>query len=404
MNYNFSDPTFIVDPYPTYKIMREHDPVYKSPMGYWVLTQYTDILNALGDSRLSNQPSRYAVIGKRNINKYISAEIANNIIPFMDQPIHKEQRRLISKAYFSHLKETPPDINLLAKNLLEKHYSKGHIDLIQDFGKPLSTQVIAENIGVPTEDWGLLEKWSELFFYLFVPIPSNEILLKMEEGLALFRHYFSNLLNLRKNRPENDLISKLIGTRYNETYLTDIQIVDTCMLLFADGVENIDSAIANSIVALIEHPEQLILLQKHPEKSRLAADECLRYDPPAQLIAKIAKEDLLIQDKLIKQGEAIILVLASANRDSQYFAFPDRLDITREKNNHLTFGYGKHACIGGRLATDQIEAGIMCIVNNLNELTVQNNESYRVPRFGHRWFNSLPLSFTKRSTSQPLSL
>lgn len=396
MNYNLSDPNVILDPYPTYKTMREVNPVYKSPMGYWVLTRYNDIYNALRDTRLSNKPSRYAVVGERNISKYISARIANTIIPFMDAAAHKEQRRLISKAYFGQLKETPPDINRIATNLLEKHYSKGQMDLINEYGKPLSTQVIAEILGVPINDWGLLEKWSELFFYLFVPIPSNEILIKVEEGLDLFQKYFVSLVNIRKQKPANDLISKLIDISINETQLTDEQVVNTCMLLFADGVENIDSAIGNSITALLANPEQLKILQKQPEKSRLATDECLRFDPPAQLIARIAKEDLTIQNQLIKQGEAIILVLASANRDPEFFDAPEQLNISRESNPHLTFGVGKHACIGGRLATDQIENGIMCIINNLSELTLNGQEKYRINRFGHRWYSSLNLSFSKK--------
>jgi len=391
--FNPNDISFIEDPYPTYKLLRECEPIHKSPMGYWVLTQYSTILGTLHDKRFSNEPSIYAVLNKKNSTRYISAKIANNTIPFQDPPLQKINRRLISRAYFSYLKQYPLDIQATAKELLFSVLQKGEIDLIQDYAKPLSVKTTSLLLGVPEQDEKKLEAWSEYFFYLFVPIPSQEILSKMEVALTEFKQYFEELVINRSKDPKNDLISHLLSVIDGDERLSIDQIVDTCMLLFADGVENIDSSIANTLLLLINHPKQFQILLNNPELLSSAIEEALRIDPPAQLIARIAKEDILIEDKLIKKNEAVLLVLAAANRDPVQFTDPDVFNIQRETNEHITFGSGKHACIGGGLATEQITVGIKILIQHLNNIKLKNGMPKRVHRFGHRWFDEFIIKF-----------
>jgi len=389
-----SDPGLLEDPYPTYAVLREREPVHRSPMGAWALTRYDDIVAALNDDRLVNSPAPYAVVNERNKHRYISADVANNILPFIDPPRHTRLRSVISQAFRSQVRDHPPNIRGIADRLLDAHRSAGEIDIINGFGKPLSVAVFSEMLGVPDADRRQLERWSELFFYLFVPIPSAEILGEIEKALYDFRAYFLARIDELRGSPGEDLISLLIRAGGGPDGLSEKELADTCMLLFADGIENIDSAIGNGLIALLENPEQLAKLEARPELMPLAVDECLRFDPPSQFIARIATEDIVVRDVEIRKGDAIFLVLAAANRDPERFEDPDELDITREANQHVSFGRGRHFCIGAQVVRLHVEVGLRSILKRLPDLKRKQGPIRRVERPGHRWLESLPVTFS----------
>lgn len=396
--FDLAAPGFVSDPYPTYAALREHDPVHESRFGYWVLTRHDDILQALRDPRLGNEPSRYSVLHRRNAERYISADVANDILPFLDQPAHGPYRRWVSRAFRAHWKAAPPDVRGIARRLLEKAEGRGAMDLVREFGKPLSRAVISRILGVPEEDEARLAAWSELFFYLFVPIPSSDVLAQMEAALGEFREYFLRLVEARRKRPENDLISRFAAGPVDGAPPSDKRIADACMLLFADGVENIDSAIANGIVALLENPEQLALLRREPARMGRAAEECLRFDPPVQFIGRIANEETTIRGKTIRKHQAVLLMLAAANRDPAVFALPDRFDLTRfdpakQAPAALSFGRGRHLCIGAPLVMTELATGLACILEALPNLALAPEPPRWVPRAGHRWREELRVSF-----------
>ena len=386
-------PEFISDPYPVYARLRREDPIHESPRGYWVMTRHDDIQEALRDPRLGNEPSRYSVLNRRNSERYVSADVANDILPFIDPPRHGPVRRWIAKSFREQMKHGPLDVHGVAKRLLQEPLQKGEMDLIHDFGTPLSVSVISKLLGVPQEDEAHLKSLSELFFYLFVPIPSKEVFDEMEVALRAFREYFLRLLEARRKSPRDDLVSRFLALQAGTDPPSDIELADTCMLLFADGVENIDSAIANGVVALLAHPGQLDLLRREPERINDAVEEVLRYDPPAQLIGRIANEDLKLRDKTIRKNQPILLMLASANRDPEHFENPETLDITRKPGSMLSFGRGRHLCIGAPLVRAEMAIGLGSIVEHLGNLTCLEAPLRWKPRMGHRWLASLRVSF-----------
>ena len=400
LGFDPRDPEFVRDPYSTYARLRRDDPMHESPLGYWVMTRYDDILEALRDPRLSNEPSRYAVLHRRNDHRYISADVANDILPFLDAPRHGPYRRWVSKAFRTQLAIAPPDIQGIAERLLEAPLDRGEMDLIRDFGTPLSVSVISRMLGVPEEDEARLKDWSELFFYLFVPIPSNEILEQMEEALRPFRDYFLDLVEARRKKPGNDLISRFLAVRLDDAPPSDLEIADTCMLLFADGVENIDRMIANGVVALLENPDQLRLLRREPARIHGAVEECLRYDPAVHFVGRIAKQDLEIRGKTLRKDQAVLLMLASANRDPACFENPDDFDITRPANPLLSFGRGRHLCIGAPLVRAELAVALGCIAQTLSKLEIREDPLHWVPRMAHRWLESLRVSFESPSSSR----
>jgi hypothetical protein len=387
------DPATVADPYPVYAWLRETDPVHRSPMGPWVITRYEDVAQALADPRLGNAPAPYSVVHERNADRYVSASLANNILPFIDPPRHTPLRGTISRTFRQHLRSVPSDIGGEANRLLLAARDKGEIDLVHDFGRPLSLAVFGRILGVPEQDWAQLKHWSEAFFYLFVPVTSDEVLATMEQHLSDFRAYFAELVEQRRRSPRSDLISELIGTRDDAHPLSNQEIIDTCILLFSDGVENIDSAIGNGVIALMTHPEQRDLLLKKPELIDSAVDECLRFDAPSQFVARTALADVELQGQTIAAGEAALLVLASANRDPARFDHADRLEISRTDNPHLTFGRGNHFCIGAQIVRAHIRAGLSAVFERLQELELEPARVRRADRMGHRWLDELPVAF-----------
>ncbi|MCP3868703.1 MAG: cytochrome P450 [Gammaproteobacteria bacterium] len=389
-------PDFIRDPYPVYSALRSTDPVHKSRFGYWVLTTYDNVNTALTDTRLSNRPSRFAVTHSRNRERYSAADVANNIIPFQDAPEHTAARKLISKAFFTHLRTTPPAIEQLSRRLLDDAVSAGHMDIVKEFATPLAVGVIADLLGLPEEDHKRLRSWSHWFFYLFSPIPSAEVLARLNRSLDEFRVYVADVVEARRTFPKDDLISRLVTIDDGGKTLTNTQIIDTCMLLFADGVENVDSGIAGCLLTFLQTPNLIDRLSIEPESIPSAIREALRLSSPGQFIAKIARQDLEIGGHLIRTNEAVLLVLASANRDDKVFERPDLFILDRTDNRHLTFGHGHHACIGAPLVEMEMEIAFKQILKRYVNLRLAIDELRWEARMGHRWLVDLPIRFDAR--------
>lgn len=393
LRFNVRDPAFVEDPYATYAALRSADPVHRGPLGTWVLTRYADVEAAFADPRLGSAPAPHATIHRRNRERYVAADVASHILPFQDPPLHTTRRTRISKAFNAHVAGKRPRIQVLADRFLAPHLESGTLDVIGDFARPFANATICYVLGLPEADSDQLARWSEWFFYLWHAIPSTSALGRIEGALSEFRSYLAEVVEERARAPRDDLISVLLQATDVPDGLSRMELIDTCMLLFADGVENVDSGIGNAILALLQHPDQLDALRAHPELAASAVEECLRFEPPGQFIGRVAREDLSIHGQEIRAGQVVMLVLASANRDPARFEEPDRLDISRRDNPHLTLGRGRHSCIGARLVRWEMEVAIEAVAQRLPGVVRVNEVPDWQARPGHRWLESLPVRF-----------
>lgn len=387
-------PEYVQNPYPFYETLRQHDPVHRSSTGLWVLTRYRDVLEALENPQLGNAPAPYGVLNERNRERYVCADVANNILPFMDAPEHTARRKLIGRTFNGNLRRQPPDFVSTAESLLDAHRDRGELELLRDFGLPFGVRLISELLGIPASDHDKLKACSEWFFYLFAPIPTEEIRVKVDGALEEFRTYFAQLIEIRRASPGVDLVSELLRAEHRGMTLSDAELIDTCMLLFADGVENIDAGIGSAVASLLHHPDQLKLLQDQPKLMSGAVDELLRYETPAQFIGRVALADLEIDGCLIRKNEGVLLMLGAANRDPEQFAQPDQLNIQRHPNPHVVFGKGQHTCIGASFVGMQFGAALSTIITRLPNLQLATPSQRYTPRLGHRWLAELPVTFT----------
>ena len=392
---NPSEPGYVADPYPTFEYLREIEPLHRTQIGPWALTRYDDIVNALTDDRLGNSPSEYSVVHHKNSDQYACADVCQNILPFIDPPLHTHLRQLVNKAFRQHISQYPPPIESLVKEQLNSQLQKDQFDLLHEFATPVVCAVFGNLLGIPKQDHSKLIEWTEWFLYLFTIIPSIEVREKIDNALTEFRVYLKNVLRNLDSNPLPSLLRTLQQVDKDGKRLNEEQIIDNCMLLFSDGIGNSDKGIANAFLCLKQHPGQLKLLQRNPDLMDSAVDECLRYESPAQYIGRVAREDIVLYGQSIKKNEVVLLVLASANRDSGKFQNPERLDIQRSPNPHLSFGKSRHSCIGGAIVEQEIKIALKVILRHIDNLELCNEAPNWDIRPGHRWLRECPVSVVR---------
>ncbi|MEU9006186.1 cytochrome P450, partial [Streptomyces sp. NPDC048551] len=256
----------------------------------------------------------------------------------------------------------------LARQLTDGLRRAGGGDLLTAVAEPLPVAVIAELLGVPEADRGLLRPWSADICGMYELRPDPETARRAVTASLEFSAYLRELIGERRKRPGTDLISGLIAAHDEEGRLSEQEMISTCVLLLNAGHEATVNTTVNGWWALFRNPEQLARLRAHPgspdpEKLSTAVDELMRYDTPLQLFERWVLDDIRIGDTEIPRGAEVALLFGSANRDPARFTNPDELDLTRSDNPHLTFGAGIHYCLGAPLARLELAASFGALLD-----------------------------------------
>ncbi|WP_328455498.1 cytochrome P450 [Streptomyces sp. NBC_00386] len=356
------------DPYPYYARMRREDPVHRSAQGIWYLTRYADVEAALSDLRLSNDRDRmtraYSALGGDLKAFSRLTDRLGRVMSNTDPPDHARLRRLANRAFTARRVEALRDgIQRIVDRLIDEAVAAGPaMDLIEAVASPLPLSVVCELFGIPPEDLPQVKTWFHRFGRL------SEDIDKSEEAIEQYEEYLARLVRRRRADPGDDLISALVATQAQDDRLTDSELLSTCFVLITAGDETTTHLVGNGMLALLRHPDQLARLREDPMLIRTAVDELARYDTPTQAIVRVAAEDVEIGGRTLREGELAYLFLAATNRDPERFEHPDRLDLTRPGNRHLSFGNGPHFCLGGPLAKLQTEVAVGTLVRRLPHL------------------------------------
>ncbi|NEE23148.1 cytochrome P450, partial [Streptomyces sp. SID7499] len=249
-----------------------------------------------------------------------------------------------------------PTVRRLAAELVDAFVAKGGGDLLAEVAEPLPVAVIAEMLGVPEADRGLLRPWSAAICGMFELNPSEATAEAAVRASVDFSAYLRGLIAERRANPGEDLISALIAAHDEGERLTEQEMVSTCVLLLNAGHEATVNTTVNGWRTLFHHPEQLAALRADPALLPTAIEELLRYDTPLQMFERWVLDDIEIDGQVIERGAEVALLFGSANRDPERFARPDVLDLSRTDNPHITFGAGIHFCLGAPLARLELAA------------------------------------------------
>ena len=337
------------NPYPTYARARREHPVYAHPE-YPIVSvfRYADIQAILKDS--GTWSNRFPP--PPGVDPELLGEPG---LLGQDPPEHTRLRSLVNQAFTPRIiRSLEPRLGQIANELLDEALEKREVDLVEALTYPLPVIVIAEIIGVPSEDRGQFRRWSDaavedLGSGLFVP-PTNERLRARQPLFEEMSAYFSELAEERRRRPREDLLTGLVRAEHEGSKLTHDEMIQMLTLLLVAGNETTTTLIGNEVLELLDHPDALARLRTDLSLIPSAVEEVLRYSSPVQLDPRRAMRPVELHGQKIDADQIVICWLGSANRDEAVFDDPERFEIGRKDNRHLGFGFGAHFCLGQSLA------------------------------------------------------
>ena len=362
-----------------YGALREKFPIYKAQSGDWIITRYDDIKSILKDSRFRNG-NRIDWLKKGAVQYADTWNVFENILDsvepflvFQNPPRHTQLRKFISQAWDQREVDSIIADNL--KVLLQK-IDPAHFDLVKEIAQPLPSMTMGRILGLPDSDFAYLEKLSHEMIKAFDLYLSYRNLLIVEKIAAEFMDYFQKVAQEKENKPDESLLSRLIQLNRETKSISHKELISNCFFLFISGEETTASLISFSFLHLIKEKKYAVL-KEDPSSIPLAIEELLRFDAPAQLVARTATQDVVINETKICEGDSLTICLGSANRDPRQFEAPDQLVLNRNPNKHLAFSYGMHYCLGDWLAKKELHQTLQAFTSQFKDITLDEEPQWR---------------------------
>jgi cytochrome P450 len=384
-------PAFYADPYPTYRALREHEPVKRMPNGSYFLTRYDDLVSAYKNTKLFSSDKKKEFAPKYGAS--LLFEHHTTSLVFNDPPAHTRVRRLIMGALSPRaIAEMEGDLVALVDRLLDALAAGGKVDLIEDFASAIPIEVIGNLLGVPRDERAPLRDWSLAILGALEPVISAEAFARGNTAVKDFLAYLEILVARRRAKPGNpdrDVLTRLIQGENNGERLTEKELLHNCIFLLNAGHETTTNLIGNGLVALSQNPAQKQRLIDHPDLIKTAVEEILRYESSNQLGNRMTAEQVELGGITLAAGTSVTLCIGAANRDPGQFADPETLDISRTPNRHLAFATGAHQCAGMALARLEGAIAISRFLARFPGYTL-DGEPVRGGRARFRGFLSVP--------------
>jgi cytochrome P450 len=350
------------DPYPIFAQLRDHGPIQLPEANFTVFSTYRDCDEVLRHPSSASDRRKSTIVQRQLDKGVVPRPLGPPGFLFLDPPDHTRLRKLVTKAFVPKvINALQPEITALVARLLDEIAEQSRFDVIADLAYPLPVAVICRLLGVPLEDEPKFGHASALLaqaldpFVSFTGEPPDGIEERMRAGRWL-REYLHGLVEDRRSRPGEDLMSRLIAVEESGDQLTEDEIVATCSLLLIAGHETTVNLIANAVLAMLRNLRHWAALGADADRAAAVIEETLRYDPPVQLVGRIAADDMAIGEVKLVKGDTMMLLLAAAQRDPAEFERPDVFDPDRKPFRHLGFGRGPHFCLGAPLA--RLEASV----------------------------------------------
>lgn len=378
-------PDAVRDPHRVFATLRASAPVRWSEAHHgWLLTRYDDISQAFRNRALSSDRVRPLLRARRGEQSPAAARILELLSQWMvvtDPPEHTRLRRLAAGAFKQQRIAALTDrIQRQVDQLVDAFIAGGHRDLIEHVAYPLPAIVIDELLGTPPGERDKFRHWSDELALVAFGAGGDGRAERHERALRGLRElfdYLRDLIAVRRHHPGRDMLSALIAGDGSGDRLSEDELLAMCALMLFAGHETTTNSIANGVLTLLNHPDQLAKLREAGEVPAAAVEELLRFDGPIKAVIRWVKGDVEIGGERIRRGQRVYLCLASANRDSQRFVDAKTLRLDRNPNPHIAFGKGIHACIGAQLARMETRIALDTIIRRLPGLRLAGGVSWK---------------------------
>ncbi len=402
--FMFLRPEMLEDPYPAYALLRMAQPVLRLPLpgtdaGACVVSRYDDVQQVIRDARFSVDRRRSEFM-QRNRDALPPA-IAQALLGeqgglrsmlITDPPDHTRVRGLVNKAFTPrHVARLRDHVQSICDDLLDAVDAGGRLEIMADLATQLPAIVIAELLGVPAADRRRFKEWSNDLISLLGNPDAAGAVERFQRGLDGLLSYLRDVIAARRRAPRDDLISGMIAAQEERDALTDAELLATSNLLLVAGHETTTNLIGNGLLALLRHPDQRARLVDEPDLIPTAVEEMLRYDSPVQATVRVTTEPVEIRGERIFDGALVIALIGAANRDPDAFTDPDRFDVGRTDNRHLSFGFGPHFCLGAPLARLEGEIVFRTLLARYPTMRLATDEVRHRRNFALRGLLELPV-------------
>jgi cytochrome P450 len=374
------------DPYPAYRALRDGAPLHQAPgSGAFCVSRFEDVVQVLKRPDLFSSRAMFTVLmngGKEGrlplswngmrlfvlfvwrlrINP-VAFSRARNLIS-EDPPVHEALRGIVNRGFTPRkIAAWEPRIRALVAEQLAPLATGLPYDVVHELAIPLPVTVIAEMLGVEPERQRDFKRWSDAIIDGSTGAGRAEPFApRFVDSVLDLLSYLRSAIRRRRRAPGDDLISTLLAETEGGTLLSDVELLMFVQLLLVAGNETTTNLIGNAVQALLDHPDQLALVQRDPSLVPALVEEVLRFDAPVQIVFRTATRETELSGGRIPAGATLAVLLGSANRDERRFSDPDVFDVRREPRGHLGFGFGEHFCLGAALARLEARVALEALV------------------------------------------
>jgi hypothetical protein len=401
LDYDPLDPRVLADPYPHYARLRREAPVYQVPArGLWVVSRYPDVAGVLRRPELFSSAAMAAAVTRpsqfipvRDDADAWNPEEGVSIVG-TDGARHARLRGVLNRGFTpGRIAALAPRVLAIAQRLARPLLEAGRCEFLRDFAVPLPVLVIAELLGINRERRADFKRWSDAAVLGVFESVGEEEGRRVGASLAEMGDYFDRVIEERRRRPGDDLVSALVRAEEEQGTLTPTELKTFVFTLLVAGSITTTHLLANAMRALVLHPEELEKVRANPALVPSLVEEALRYDSPVQMLFRTATDGARVAGEEIPKGGIVAPLFASANRDETVFPDPDRFQVARSPRDHLAFGHGIHFCLGAALARLEARTAFEVLLPRIRKPTLEGGPVRWLPSLVFRGPTRLPLRF-----------
>jgi cytochrome P450 len=404
---NMVSPEVLECPYPYYQRVREEAPVHQTPLGFWAVSRYEDVLSvvrnpevfsslAQSNSFVTTPPPEVIEIAKQGYPR-VNTLLSN------DPPSHTQFRNLVNKAFLpKRVAQLEDSIRKIANDLIDAFINDGKVDLVEQFAVGVPLTVIADALGVDRADMPKFKKWSDDSVAPLSGMLTPERQIECAHSRIEFQKYMVDRVHEREANLRDDLLSDLVSARFDSGEragegMTMAEMLDVIAQLLVAGNETTTKLIAAATLMLVENPEQMAKVRADHSLIPNLVEEALRMEAPVQMLPRFTKEDVEVGGVAIPKGSVVMAMYGCANRDGAKYPNPDMFDIERDNaRTQMAFGQGPHFCVGAALARSEARIAFELLLSRLNNIALASVDTptHRELSMTLRGLTNLHLTFT----------